>query len=264
MAVPRIADLADQLFELIAGDFDKTFRTYLSGSDVVQTENYLRIQTGLGHPFANLMITRELRDAKLLRNAIQPLCSDDFPSAIACLGPLGLEAEKLLGDHDFNLAEVMPAMAIDLRELNAVSSNEKYSVEEIGPEQHELWVDAMAEGYELPRPFTERFGPAVVSSIAEEGVRYRYFIAFCEEQPVATAVNITRNGIVGVYCIATVPEHRGCGVGTLVTAAPLRIAQAEGYETAILQASTMGKGVYTRLGFEEYGGIPIYVRAPAT
>jgi len=218
----------------------------------------------LGHPFANLLITRELRDAKLRNTAIQPLCSDDFPSAIACLGPLGLEVEKLLGDQDFNLAEVMPAIAVDLRELNPVSSNEKYSIEEIGPEQHELWVDAMAEGYELPRPFVERFGPAVVSSIAAEGERSRYFVAFCQEQPVATAVNITRNRVVGVYCIATVPERRGCGVGTLVTAEPLRIAQEEGHETAMLQTSTMGKGIYSWLGFKEFGQIPIYVRAPAT
>ena len=264
MAFPRIADLADQLFELIVGDFDRTFRMYLQGPDVVSTESFFRVQTGLGHPFANLMITRELRDSELLRNAIQPLCSDDFPSAIVCLGTLGIEAEKLLGDHGFNLAEVMPAMAIDLSALNAETTNAKYSVEEVGPEQNELWVHAMTEGYELPRPFVERFGPAVVTSITEEGVRYRYFVAFYEEQPVATAVTITRNGIVGVYCIATVPEHRGCGVGTLVTAAPLREAHADGYETAILQASTMGKGLYTRLGFEEYGDIPIYARVPAS
>ena len=50
MSFPRIADLGDQLFELIAGDFDRTFRMYLRGPDVVSTESFFRVQTGLGHP----------------------------------------------------------------------------------------------------------------------------------------------------------------------------------------------------------------------
>ena len=58
--------------------------------------------------------------------------------------------------------------------------------------------------------------------------------------------------------IATVPKHRGCWVGTLVTAEPLRLARMEGYETAILQASTIGKFFYHRLGFGEFGEIPKY------
>ena len=155
-------------------------------------------------------------------------------------------------------------MAVDLADLQLTLPDDDFAVRRVGTDEHELWVDTMAEGYELPRAFVERIGPAVVDSIVEEGEEYRYFIAFHRDLAVATAVNIIRDGVVSVYNIATVPEYRGRGVGGFVTGEPLRIAGDEGHRIAILQASQMGSPVYRRLGFQSYGEIPLYVRMPAS
>jgi predicted acetyltransferase len=80
---------------------------------------------------------------------------------------------------------------------------------------------------------------------------------------VSTSLDIIRDGIVEVYCISTIPDYRGKGIGRFVTAEPLRIASEEGYKTAILQASLQGAPVYRHLGFDSFGVIPLYVRTPA-
>ena len=57
------------------------------------------------------------------------------------------------------------------------------------------------------------------------------------------------DGHVGVFNIATPPEHRGRGYGRAVTARVVADGVRAGARTAYLQASPMGLGVYQRMGF---------------
>ncbi|WP_443081156.1 GNAT family N-acetyltransferase [Terrabacter sp. Soil811] len=56
-------------------------------------------------------------------------------------------------------------------------------------------------------------------------------------------------GAVGVFGIATPPEHRRRGLGRAVTARILADGVREGASLAFLGASPMGFGIYQRLGF---------------
>ena len=53
----------------------------------------------------------------------------------------------------------------------------------------------------------------------------------------------------------TIPEARRQGIGMALTLAPLREAHAMGYRISVLHPSDMGRGVYRRLGFEDYGNL---------
>ena len=69
--------------------------------------------------------------------------------------------------------------------------------------------------------------------------------------PVATATLVLAGGIAGIHDVSTVPEARGRGIGTAMTAAALQAAHAQGFEIAFLQPSPMGRPLYERLGFRD-------------
>ena len=105
-------------------------------------------------------------------------------------------------------------------------------------DEHDLWLDTMAEGYEFPSPFADRLGPGMVAnSTATSLFNHR-------NRAVATAVLIIRNGIISVYNISTIPNLRGRDVGRFATDEPLRLAREEEYRTAILQSLDMWEPVY--------------------
>ena len=259
---PTVNDLSDRLYEVIADGIDNVFRVYFKGADVITDDRFFRINSGLPHPMANLMITWKQNEIEILTEGIEPYTSDAFPSGVLCLGDVGGEAESLLKDRGFQLAEAMPAMAVELQNLAEATLGNDYTFRKVGPEEHDLWVDAFAKGYELPREFAERIGPAHAASVANEDEEHRHYLVFHGDLPVSTSLDLIRDGIVEVYCISTVPEYRGKGLGRYVTAEPLHIAFEEGYKTAILQATLKGEPIYRNLGFESYGELPLYVKIP--
>ncbi|MDD9866609.1 MAG: hypothetical protein OXS32_09685 [Verrucomicrobiales bacterium] len=262
--IPTVADLSDRIYDVITDGFDNVFREYFHGPDVVTDDWYFRINSGLPHPMGNLLITGNQNNVGVLSDGIAPLCSDEFPSGVVCLGEVGEEADALLKARGFQLAEEMPAMAIDLQNLTETTLGDEYTFRQVGPDEHDLWVDAFAKGYELPPAFAERIGPAHAGSVAKENEEHRHYLVYHDDLPVSTSLDLIRNEIVEVYCISTVPEYRGKGLAKHVTAEPLRIAAGEGYKTAFLQASLQGAPVYCHLGFDTFGVLPLYVRIPAS
>jgi N-acetylglutamate synthase len=87
-------------------------------------------------------------------------------------------------------------------------------------------------------PMAMMFLPGVSSSLASyEGV------------DVSMATGVTDGAMVGIFNVATPPEHRGHGFGAAVTAQAVTAGRAAGATTAYLQSSPMGYPVYVRLGF---------------
>jgi ribosomal protein S18 acetylase RimI-like enzyme len=81
---------------------------------------------------------------------------------------------------------------------------------------------------------------------------YRLYLARLDGKAVATSAVFLGDGVAGVYCVGTIPRARRQGIASAVTLAGLREARAEGYRVGVLGASSMGYGVYRRLGFEQY------------
>ena len=97
--------------------------------------------------------------------------------------------------------------------------------------------DAWAELYRLPGVLADETLRHVV--VRDSGV------------PAACASVFTADGHAFVTNVGTIPAARGRGLGTRATLAVLDIAASQGSPVASLTASSMGRGVYARIGFRE-------------
>jgi ribosomal protein S18 acetylase RimI-like enzyme len=94
------------------------------------------------------------------------------------------------------------------------------------------------------------------------GAKRRWLVGFLNGKPVSTSLLAIHKGIAGIYCVATLQEARGRGIGTALTLEPLLLAKEMGHEYAVLQSSKLGLSVYEKLGFKEYCKIRAYVWHP--
>jgi GNAT superfamily N-acetyltransferase len=75
------------------------------------------------------------------------------------------------------------------------------------------------------------------------------FVGYVDGAPAAAAAVYVTHGVAGIGWVGTVPEHRGKGYGEAVTWAAIREGFRRGAAIANLQASSMGRPIYERMGF---------------
>ncbi len=107
--------------------------------------------------------------------------------------------------------------------------------------------------------FSEVFDHAM-----EERPEFVCWVGYAEGEPVVTAATVrTPGNVIGVYNVATAPAHRGRGCGEAVTRHAIEAARREGDETVILQSTSLGYGLYQRMGFRDAARISVYNSEPA-
>jgi len=77
-----------------------------------------------------------------------------------------------------------------------------------------------------------------------------FFLAYQENEAIATAMVYYSEDEAGLYHIATVEAYRGLGVGKQVTITAILQAITMGHETVVLFATESGKYIYNQLGFK--------------
>jgi len=170
----------------------------------------------------------------------------------------------------------VPAMALDLAGWMPPAPPDGVTIELVtgGPLWHET-VEVLTTGFEMPEsvagPIEERFG----SLLGRPDLRW--FAARLDRasgrthasgvahgsggthEVVACALAVLRDGIVGIYNVATLPSARGRGVGSAITGAAIADGLASGCRLAVLESSPTGYGVYRRLGFETVAEVTMLV-----
>jgi hypothetical protein len=76
------------------------------------------------------------------------------------------------------------------------------------------------------------------------------FIVHLDGKPASIAMTIVSHGVAGIYWVGSIDQARGLGLGRAVTVAATNAGLALGAEIASLQASPMGRPIYTKLGYE--------------
>jgi Acetyltransferase (GNAT) domain len=76
------------------------------------------------------------------------------------------------------------------------------------------------------------------------------FAVHLDGKPASIAMTIVSHNVAGIYWVGSVERARGLGLGRAVTVAATNAGFALGAEIASLQASPMGKPIYTKLGYK--------------
>ena len=111
------------------------------------------------------------------------------------------------------------------------------------------YVGIVAQTLSSSETFTEFLHDACRAIGFGEDAPEEHVIGLLGGVPVASASVMVAGGAAGIYNVATLEPARGRGIGAAMTAAVVRRGAARGLSLATLQASSMGRPVYERLGF---------------
>lgn len=164
---------------------------------------------------------------------------------------------QYLESHGFVSEGDMPGMAVILDNLNEnVSMPEGFTIQPVvDNETLKQWGQVCAKGSGMPDFVGECFYD-FMQYVDPSWIRA--YIGVLNGEPVATSLLVLAAGVAGIHNVATLPAARRRGIGALMTLTPLREARRIGYKAGVLEATKMGAGVYSSLGFQEYCRVSVY------
>lgn len=263
-----IAAIGDRILALINGHIDLAFRRIMpAGANASQTlsldPRFIRLETGEPHPFGNFALMCDPVNEAGAGAAIDSLVRRNAPAAVLFVGAVSDSIVKQLSGAGFGRAGGLPAMAVDIdHQLAETSLPDGYTLARVtATADRDTWADTFARGYGLPLAVGAAFAGGIDGGVAADAA-VQYFWILKNGKPVCTSLVYLENGVAGIYGVATLPEERKKGLGAHATEKPLRIARKLGYHVGVLQASMEGQPVYKRIGFADFGELPLFVRMP--
>lgn len=261
--VPSIASIRDEIGVRAARHLDTTFRVIMRPPAAEHQPGFVRVITGELHPLGNAAIVSNPNDPAATRAAAVPLQESGLPAAVLFTEGVSSDAAQALEAMGFAHQGAMPAMAVDIDAMGDTALPAGYRWARVGAgSEGSAWASAMATGYPLPIGLARLFSPDTLGADMAPDAAIQFFAVLKDGEPVATSMLLLADGLAGIYCVSTLVAERGRGLGAHATAQALREAQRLGYRVGVLQSSPDGHSVYRKLGFEDLGEIPMFVRMP--
>ena len=143
-----------------------------------------------------------------------------------------------------------PAFALPLRDLPAPPPVPGLEIRRVENDADlDVYLGIVGQTLSSSDAFTGLLGDAGRRIGYAEDAPEEHLIGLMEGSPVATASLLVAGGAAGLYNVATLEPARRRGIGAAMTVAAVRRGAARGLSIATLQASTMGRPIYERLGF---------------
>lgn len=172
--------------------------------------------------------------------------------------PEGLE--EILKANGMRHAYDAPGMAADLTTLDLdVPLPANVTIRQLARlDELPYWLNVFVPAFSISAGDAAVWLDAYQQIGFGDGVAWTHYVAFLDDQPVATTSLLVDGTLAGLYNIATLAHARGRGIGAAVTRAAMRYAREHGATQAALQSSEMGYSVYRGLGFVEHCNLRLY------
>lgn len=157
-------------------------------------------------------------------------------------------SKSLFEKNGFNIRIQLVAMALKLGEKFALQSNLTFK-RVLNEEDAKTWSDI------YPLSFSY-----VISkeTLVHNYENVKFYLVHLDEKPIGTLTLFQTGEIMGIHGVGVIPEMRKRGFAEEIMKFAINEAIDANCEYAQLQASALGKGIYTRLGFEDLFTITNY------
>ncbi len=239
-------------------------------SELYRGADMMRCYTGIPRPIFNGVYALRFDEQDLekkVRETVEFFRSNSVPH-MWWVGPSSTAGiDKLLFGHGLmKLDWDTAAMAIDLHQLEEsrlqeLSERSGAEVKRVSTEEDiDKWASVVGGAFENDELTYEIFHSIHRTLLEKEACSF--FLAEIDGEPVGSSSSALRAGVVGIYNVGTLEEHRGKGIGQLVSLTALLEGRNHGYEIGILSSTEPGYNVYQKLGFKEYFRYRLYVDIP--
>jgi GNAT superfamily N-acetyltransferase len=213
--------------------------------------------TGLPAPLFNQVVADDGATAGDVRAAVAilrargaPFCAVLRRDQDARFQPLMTELELRLDDG------TLPGMALHPIPADLVTTAPGQDIRVVrDPEALRDHALVAAHGFGIPEAVAVTFIGEELW--ARDGVAV--YTGYADGRPVTSGFSVRTGDTLGVFTIATEPDARGRGFGAAMTRRLIADGAAAGCTVAALQASSMGRPIYERIGFRLVQPYEIYV-----
>jgi ribosomal protein S18 acetylase RimI-like enzyme len=213
------------------------------GGEILDEGGILAVATGVPVAMLNIAFVRQPlaspRDA--LTAAVAFFDRQRLPFVVRVRmdtrQPEAAEARDALGDTVRYGAVPIPDPPSASADLNIVNVRDDKMLSQ--------FQGVLAEGFGMPLEIAERL---IVSDLSrQDGVEL--YLGQADGRAVAASTLVLTGSTAGIYNVATVNDFRRRGIGEAMTWHCVSRGLESGCSVAVLQASSMGRPVYERMGF---------------
>src|SRR5687768_13247716 len=206
----------------------------LPGAQIEDTDEALRLLTpDVPNPFFNSIIRTRLSPVPYeAREAIQRFIKpydELFLPMMWWVSPLSQPSNlaSLLRASHFHL-ESHPSLWISLASMAIPPMPERFRVTRVqNDDDLRQWIGVNAAPYDFLDYINDAFFLGYSRQGYADDAPLRHYMGWLDDKPVACSTMLLSGGVAGIYSVATLPEARHKGIGTVMTHAPLLDARAE-------------------------------------
>jgi GNAT superfamily N-acetyltransferase len=162
------------------------------------------------------------------------------------------QASHIFDRHGLRQLTRAPGMYAD-RLLPRERSLPPIEVRRVGDERtRATFAEIMSVAFDIPR--------SVSVSVygAEQGWNggFRGYVGYSNGKPVTTAGAMITGDVIGLYSVATLPQHRRLGFAEAIMRS---VIEQAGTERTVLQATSSGLSLYEKMGYRTVTNFDVYI-----
>jgi len=118
------------------------------------------------------------------------------------------------------------------------------------------FANIMSTAFEIPRSVSDAIYGAGRAWLGS----FQGYVGYVKEKPVTSAAVVTAGGVIGLYSVATLPQHRRRGFAEAIMRQVLQeTSQRTGIVRTVLQATSSGLALYEAMGYRSVTKFDVYI-----